>query len=738
MKGREAARYARWSAAVAIAIAVLAAGVYLHRRFAQRVARREVPPPVPANVEQQSAQFSYAKVLGNRTLFTVRASRATQYKDQNRSMLEEVLITIFGRNGNRNDTISAHECSYLPSTGQIRCQGAVQIDLTNVATNSKIAGSGMHLETRDISFDYTSEQVSTPSDILLRFPGGHGQATGVRYDTKNQVVSFENNVQLQFQRSGGRSATPVSLNAKSLEYRRNASLMHLFGPVTAQQGGRTIQTGLLEVDLDRDMHPSCATASKGVQIADATALGAASLAAEKMEAILDARGAIQRLVADGSIYGEQKMTGGEQRLSAQHAEMTMSISNGRSEPHEVLATGDTKVEVQQNGVTRRLETASLRAALVPLRKGQGARFAKAQTLAPGEIAISQPGESDSIRAGKFVAEFSPEGLLAKLEGEEGVKVERHIGAEVSQVTTAQNLAIAFDGGRSWMKLQENGNVNFRQGDRTAQGDRAAITRASNEIALDGNAMFTDPASSTSAAHIAVNQTSGEVHANGSVVSSYFGARSTQPTGFSTGTLHISADKLDASNAAGCETYSGDARMWQDDAVLDADTIELCRYQKRMEARGDVRGVIPEVSGKADEGRTPLLWQIRAPRLEYRSDAGRIDLAGGVQAKSQKGTISGQALEFLLAPDARKQQRLQRASAEGNVRIEANGRVGTSDRGEYTAEQGKFTLSGGQPVISDASGNRTIGRELTFFLANDTILVDSQKGPRTVTKHRVEK
>jgi hypothetical protein len=51
---------------------------------------------------------------------------------------------------------------------------------------------------------------------------------------------------------------------------------------------------------------------------------------------------------------------------------------------------------------------------------------------------------------------------------------------------------------------------------------------------------------------------------------------------------------------------------------------------------------------------------------------------------------------------------------------------------------KFILSGGQPTLAGSSGNTTTGRELTFFLASDTILVDSQNEPRTVTKHRAEK
>jgi lipopolysaccharide export system protein LptA len=66
------------------------------------------------------------------------------------------------------------------------------------------------------------------------------------------------------------------------------------------------------------------------------------------------------------------------------------------------------------------------------------------------------------------------------------------------------------------------------------------------------------------------------------------------------------------------------------------------------------------------------------------------------------------------------------------------RQGTAEQAEYFAAEGKFILSGGQPTITDASRDTTTGRQLTFFTASDTILVDSQEGSRTLTKHRVEK
>jgi hypothetical protein len=48
------------------------------------------------------------------------------------------------------------------------------------------------------------------------------------------------------------------------------------------------------------------------------------------------------------------------------------------------------------------------------------------------------------------------------------------------------------------------------------------------------------------------------------------------------------------------------------------------------------------------------------------------------------------------------------------------------------------MTGGTPTLFDASEGTTTGRQLTFFLADATIIVDSENGSRTLTKHRVEK
>jgi len=44
--------------------------------------------------------------------------------------------------------------------------------------------------------------------------------------------------------------------------------------------------------------------------------------------------------------------------------------------------------------------------------------------------------------------------------------------------------------------------------------------------------------------------------------------------------------------------------------------------------------------------------------------------------------------------------------------------------------------GGHPSLHDTSGNLVRGDQLTFFVADDTILVESSKGSRTLTRHPV--
>src|ERR1700682_4692091 len=133
MKRSQAARYARWSAALALLLAVVTVAVYVQHGIVARWQKKGAPPAPPVNVERQSNGLTFSKVEGDRKIFTVEASKSTEFRNQDASLLEEVKITIFGKQGERHDTIQTHSCRYAKANGSISCSGAVEIDLQSAA-----------------------------------------------------------------------------------------------------------------------------------------------------------------------------------------------------------------------------------------------------------------------------------------------------------------------------------------------------------------------------------------------------------------------------------------------------------------------------------------------------------------------------------------------------------------------------------------------------------------------------
>src|SRR3954468_8173927 len=166
----EAARYARWSAAVALLLAGITIVVYLERGREAWVQKRKAPPAAPVDVSRQSNAINFKKVDQNQTIFEVAASKSTEFKGQDASLLEDVKITIFGRTGDRHDIIHTQSCRYGKEDGGIICSGEVQIDLLSAEDAKRAAQAGAksratHIETRGVHFDRASGLAQTEERV---------------------------------------------------------------------------------------------------------------------------------------------------------------------------------------------------------------------------------------------------------------------------------------------------------------------------------------------------------------------------------------------------------------------------------------------------------------------------------------------------------------------------------------------------------------------------------------------
>ena len=797
MRNQEAARYARWAAVTAGAIALVVAGVYSKRAIQATRSRHSAPASVPATVQQQSAEFKFTKMEQDRAIFTIRASTATRFKEEDRSLLEDVWITIYGRAGDRNDNIHTRECSYEPKSGDVHCAGNVEIDIQGAnPASGKPADKQLQVTTSNLSFNRDTGEASTPEKVEFQSPQGHGTATGVSYSSQTAVVRLEHSVAIEMipadgnaDKPGGRSSdgrsdlmtgVPVTATGSSLELRRNERRVVLNGPAVMKQGARELSAERISMELDSTMHAQHLIA-EGHPVVKSTENGAMNVAAEKFEGFLSPAGWMQRIVAAGNVSGSRAVKTGTDHFTAARVEIAMQPE--RNLIREMTVSGGVALDSRQEGTSRSLKTEALLVKFGAGAQPDQQKIQSAETLAPATIETKTPDEETQLRAKKFVTQFGSTGRLERLLGHSAVEVRREIGKGAPQVSSSAELVATFGANGEWNTLDQSGNVRFQQADKRASAERANIVRTTDLIALEGSPVVSDATSRTSAGSVTIDQKSGAISATGNVVSTYFSAGQPGAMSLGPGPAHISADALSGSTTSGHVIYTGRAKLWQGDSVLDANQIEVWREDKKLQATGNVVAVFPQSASSPIGGEfglpstkpagksmtatggsgsnspaskaVPTVWVIHAPSLTYWDDQSKARLEGGVTATSQQGELTSRILDAYLGPapagakaetgsptvvaaTGSGSRQLTRIVALGAVVVRQGDRRGTSQEAVYTAADQKFVLSGGKPTIIDANSDTTTGDSLTFFVANDTILIDSQEGLRTLTKHRVEK
>jgi lipopolysaccharide export system protein LptA len=347
-------------------------------------------------------------------------------------------------------------------------------------------------------------------------------------------------------------------------------------------------------------------------------------------------------------------------------------------------------------------------------------------------------------------EFGAEGRAKQLTATGSVRTERAVADAPLETATAESGAAQLLATGGWSQMDLQGNVKLKEGDRGGQADHAVFVRAAETAILTGNALARDGATETRAAKITFSQVTGEIRAEGGVHSIQFPGKGGSIQ-LAAAPANISSDLLQANSKTGRALYTRHARLWQGDSVLEADSIELLRDAKVLNAAGTVRAVFPQTTappaGQALAGQTatkkPVLWHVTAGTLSYSDAENRARLGKNVDLQSAEQKIHAAAMDLYFTGGGSRNpsgaaKQIVRAIGTGGVIVEQGARKATAERGEYTASEGKFVMSGGNPTIYDASQGSTTGLQLTFFLADDTIIVDSENGSRTLTKHRVEK
>src|SRR6202142_1226140 len=462
MRNAEAARYARWAAAIALLIAATVAGVSITRSMRIPRAQRDAPKPVATTIQQESAEFTFSKVEQERTIYTVNASRATQFKDQDASELEDVTITAFGRDSSRNDTLHTNKCTYETGSGRIRCQGPAQIEIESAETadhHSNPSSRAIPAEPSDVTFDRNSGEASTEAPATFQFPNGDGSATGLTYKSNPGLLRLEHKVEAQIRPAHNPNGIPTNVSGGKLIYDRNTHTARLEGPAHARQGNHELSALEMNLELDKDLHTRRAWARGKPELRSTEGASSELVSADQFDARLNPGEWIEGVTATGNVRGTKTSPAGADEFSAEQAQVAMEPKNNK--PQTMKLTGNpVDIPTKNPAGTQQIQTAAMDFKFAPGTRPSQRRIEIATTLAPATIKMSNSDGTTTLRTTKARGEFDATNRMRKLYGDSGVEIERQFGSAVPQKTSARKMIASLANGGDWNTIDLDEKVHL--------------------------------------------------------------------------------------------------------------------------------------------------------------------------------------------------------------------------------------------------------------------------------------
>jgi lipopolysaccharide export system protein LptA len=757
-------RLRRWLVTAALALSMVVAGVYVHRRHQSRDVLKQIPGKMNLDVQQTAEGFKVSKSEQGHTLFTIQANKAVQFKLGGRAELHNVKITLYGRDTSRYDQIYGDDFSYDPRSGDVTAKGEVRIDLEANPegllkpdqSKPSVMKNPIHLLTRDVVFNQKTGNAFTPAQVELQMPQVGGSARGLHYNANDNVLTLDSQVDLAT--AGSRT---MKLNAERAAITKTPRQVVLESP-RLTHGTQLVRARRATLYLREDNRVDHVTASDEVE-ADIAGESAIHARAEQAEFTMNkAQNGLAKAVLRGDV---QVDAAGEhpRRLNAGRILIDFSgrnqISKIRGEDNVKLTelaapNGAAGVPGNQNGqkagasLSSNTQQAEMTAPAMDFFMAEGKRLVRAETSAGGRITISSPagqGAATRVTAGKFQARFDDQSRLISLHGAPSAKVVSSAPGEPDRTSTSDTIDVAFRPTGGIDAIVQQGNLDYRDGERVARADRARYTPGDQILELTGSPRITDKGLLTTAKTFRMNRASGDALGEGNVKSSYSDVRE-QPNGAllaSGSPIHVTARSMTAQRASAVATYTGDARIWQDANVVEASSIQFDRDHRSVAAQSDGKPVSTVLVQVDKQGNvTPV--SITSRRLTYTDDQHRAHFEGGVSARGKDITVTADHLDAFMVPrgqatqnqSTKGQGQLERMVAEGNVVIQEPKRRATGNKLVYTVDDDKLVLSGGTPSIFDAERGKIRGDSLTFFRRDDRVLVEGRDTSPTVTQTRV--
>lgn len=715
------------------------------------------------NISDSTQGFSFSQADHGKTIFEFRAKSKLGLKD-NKILLEYITVKVYGKDGDRYDTITSNHCEYDQAADEIVFLDNVVIEfgpLNKVRNQSQTGGPGDPPLATTVKVDriqYAQKTGIAETEEEVNFMRGrvHGRSRGLTYDSQNSTLRLHSQVEI-FVEPAGAEDSQIQLKTASLTYLKLSNLVQMRSDVWIRKAGNETRADLVDAFLDPDDSSlTQINAAGNVHSVSRDPKSMMEVDAQKVNYLFTTGGRwLSKITAEGNVRSRSLNEEVKRDISSNRLEITLKPESHSVET--VRAVGNV-VAVLADDV-KSVKVGNPGAASSP---GPGDKVIKSPEIlaffdseenqisrmeARGNSVLedlpSQPSDDKRILSAQELTVVFETGSnkIEKCMANRDVKVNVIPAAGPVKRTSSDHLTALMDKQTHRIsQFHQFGNFEYQEEDRQASSEEARYFAKDKIIRLQGHPQVSDASSRTSANTIELHQSRNLFEAQGAVRSVFYNQSSqSKTTMFEPGSsVYASAEFMEAETNTGVAKYWKQAKLWQQDQVIGAETIYLYRSEKKLVAENNVRSLFYLENQKGHQERAQQKRQpvtIQARKMVYEDSLQKVLYETGVKMNSSMGILNSNQLEVFLASKD-NQTTVKRLLATGAVTIHQPNRTSFSDFAEYFRDEEKLVLTGGPPRVLDSERGSTAGARLTMHLDDGSIAVEGDPENRSITRQHV--
>jgi lipopolysaccharide transport protein LptA len=691
----------RLQLAIAAFVVIFAAVVVLSLRRG-----RVEQPPAPAgrqdpnSVVEAQGGATYERSEKGKTKFAIKFGRQLTYQNGRTRLLDGVALTLPDRQGRTVD-IRSNEATLLqpPDRDLARAEFAGNVVMTT--------SDGVRVSAAHASYDDAKALVTIPGRLTFTKGRTKGAGVGATYDTAANILHLRTQVEIDVP-PGDDGGEALHATAGEAVLERDDHRVRLEQQPRIDGGTRTIEADTTTIHLSQDDQRVERAELRGRSRITGKAADAPSMQARDIDLVYAPDGRTLRtaaLVEDASVDLPADGSSGR-RVAGRTIDITMAEDG--STVTALTAKGAVQVDL-------------------PAAADAPARRIRSQTL----VASGQ--DNGGLDNATFTGSVTFNELRPA--AKDAPAVERTARSESLTVRTAPGFGDV-------QQATFRGSVHFTNGETAADAPVAVYDVAADRIDLQPaqkgergmGPHVTDGRVVVDARSIRLGLGSDALNAETSVRSllqpaSEKGSKGSAARGDvkvpamlkKDRPVNVTSRALAYDSHAGRAVYTGDARLWQDETTINADTIEIDDRTGNLKGDGHVTTVTFPVDTDDQTGAKKTAPTLATgDHLLYEDATRRATYTTKAHVNGPQGDITGDRIELYLTASG---DELERAEADGSVIAREDMRRVYGTHLTYIGETEKYTMVG-TPVkaYDDTAPNckLTVGATLTFYRSVDRI------------------